>query len=598
LILSGFFFLDGTQTWYTRGMETVAKIPGLQRRNLTWYLRVRVPKDLLDEFKTKEIIESLKTRDYDTAAKRVHTVRSGIEAIFEKKRQAKKAQKNNHDMLSGYSEHELTALAIKWFNGIKTKEKKMLMQHVGEWSAEERADYHLELKQSEHAARLEVQGIHAPDIHGGSTMAARFLKAEGISYDNQTENFAMLGHFFSQAINELAQKRLKDFEGKSHHPTDDMFVATSQQIGYGGTALKSISMGDLVKTYLSDPRVTRSASTVKNYQLIKRAIDEVIGNQTIAWKVTREQCRYISDLLVKFPSNAHKKIKFKTIVEAVKIGTEKGLPTISDSTFNTYMHKFHALMEYAVNESFMPMHQAKNLTVKSVMRAKERRNPFNNDQLTKIFSSAIYTERREEALAYNPNGTDPKIYAKFWVPLISLWTGMRLNEICQLDLSDIKLIDGVQTIIIRETDDDGNQTDKKVKTKSGVRWIPIHHTLIKMGLLNYIASIEAAGETKVFPDLKKDDRGYFSSTLSKWFARHLKKLGAKTARTNFHSLRHTFRDAVKKANISKDYIQELGGWSSGTTDEIYGSSMANMKELDIAIQKITYDGLDLSHLHS
>ena len=84
-------------------METVAKIPGLQRRNLTWYLRVRVPKDLLSEFKTKEIIESLKTRDYDTATKRVHTVRSGIEAVFEKKRQAKKAQKNNHDMLSGYA---------------------------------------------------------------------------------------------------------------------------------------------------------------------------------------------------------------------------------------------------------------------------------------------------------------------------------------------------------------------------------------------------------------------------------------------------------------------------------------------------------------
>lgn len=80
----------------------MAKIPGLIRRGKTYYLRVRVPKDVLPQFKSKEIVRSLKTRDYDKAAKHIHSVRADIEAEFDAARKKLKAKAGNADVLSGY----------------------------------------------------------------------------------------------------------------------------------------------------------------------------------------------------------------------------------------------------------------------------------------------------------------------------------------------------------------------------------------------------------------------------------------------------------------------------------------------------------------
>lgn len=166
-----------------------------------------------------------------------------------------------------------------------------------------------------------------------------------------------LGHSFSKAILELTQQRLRELEGVVHIPQFNTSTASLSAI-----PKNRIKMGDLMEKYLSNPRVSRAAGTVKNYRLIGRAIKEVIGNETFVDEVTREQCRVISEILLKLPSNAHKKIKFETLADAVRIGKEKNLPVLSDNTYNTYMHKFHALFDYAVRETYM--HQ-KRFRVKS-----------------------------------------------------------------------------------------------------------------------------------------------------------------------------------------------------------------------------------------
>jgi len=49
----------------------MAKIPGLQRRRNGYYVRVRIPKDVLSAYKpATEVVQSLKTRDHDAACKR------------------------------------------------------------------------------------------------------------------------------------------------------------------------------------------------------------------------------------------------------------------------------------------------------------------------------------------------------------------------------------------------------------------------------------------------------------------------------------------------------------------------------------------------
>jgi hypothetical protein len=58
-------------------MQEMPKIPGLQLRRQTWHVRIRVPQDLKKSFPSKEIIRSLKTRDYSEACRRIHIERVG-----------------------------------------------------------------------------------------------------------------------------------------------------------------------------------------------------------------------------------------------------------------------------------------------------------------------------------------------------------------------------------------------------------------------------------------------------------------------------------------------------------------------------------------
>ncbi len=75
------------------------KIPGLQRRRQTWFVRIRMPEDLVTIYQKGEIIRSLGTRDYDAARKRIHIERAKINSEFEERRHQMKAAANDADII-------------------------------------------------------------------------------------------------------------------------------------------------------------------------------------------------------------------------------------------------------------------------------------------------------------------------------------------------------------------------------------------------------------------------------------------------------------------------------------------------------------------
>lgn len=82
-------------------------------------------------------------------------------------------------------------------------------------------------------------------------------------------------------------------------------------------------------------------------------------------------------------------------------------------------------------------------------REHEATAPFVKDDLIKLFHSEDYLE-----------DTHDKSF-KFWMPILALFTGMRLNEIAQLHLSDIRQVeDGVWVLDIND------EKEKRLKTKS------------------------------------------------------------------------------------------------------------------------------------
>ncbi|PST22268.1 hypothetical protein C7U60_13660 [Mesorhizobium plurifarium] len=98
------------------------------------------------------------------------------------------------------------------------------------------------------------------------------------------------------------------------------------------------------------------------------------------------------------------------------------------------------------------------------------------------------------------------------------------------------------------------------------------------------------GTERLFPDLRRDSRGYYSDGFQKWFSRLLEKQSASEERTSFHSFRHNWRDAMRNAGVPQERVRLIGGWKRTATDEQYGSNLP-LQEVRKEIAKITYAGV-------
>ena len=220
--------------------------------------------------------------------------------------------------------------------------------------------------------------------------------------------------------------------------------------------------------------------------------------------------------------------------------------------------------------------------------AQDQRYPFTIEELNKLFKFTVWTGCRSKSRWASPGNVILKDSAMFWVPLIALFSGMRLSEITQLDQDDVKLIGDVLCFSVHNSD------TKRVKTRSSIRDIPVHQTLKDIGFEKFLASRKKT-ETRLFSDIEIGPSDNPSSPASKRFIRLLKEAGIKTDKNAFHSFRHNFEDGCRNSDIPMEIINALQGHAAEGMAGRYGNGYI-ASTLNKELQKLHYDGLDLKHL--
>ena len=214
---------------------------------------------------------------------------------------------------------------------------------------------------------------------------------------------------------------------------------------------------------------------------------------------------------------------------------------------------------------------------------------FNADDLSRIFASSIYTQ------GYLPLGGG-KI-ACFWLPLLALYTGARLEELAQLQVSDIRIAQGLGHYL---SISDLSNTSAQLKNAYSRRHIPLHPVLIACGFLEHVRNRQKDTSERgyLFPDLKINPRGKRSGYFSNWFSGYLrKKVGIADTRKVFHSFRHTFKDLCRKHGIEEAVHDALTGHHSPASSRQYGNDEFPLEPLFAAMTRYDVPGLDLSHVH-
>lgn len=385
--------------------------------------------------------------------------------------------------------------------------------------------------------------------------------------------------------------------GTTAHQATTVEIALNKPVRVDTIPIHSMKFGDLFRHFQADPSKVRAPKTRMIYDGLLWITSGVWGEDRALTSIDRSACRELLEVLRWLPSNPIKRFPSLNAVQAAKMAKRTGLTsTLSVGSINGYMAKLRALMTFAVNEGWIERNPAVGLTVSDPIRERDKRLPFSVQQLRLIFDAPIYQGCVDDEWHYATPGPNRPRRARFWIPLIALFSGMRLNEICQLDVADIQNFDGVVCFHVRP--DPIATGTKRLKTKSSERIVPVHSLLLGVGFEEYVASRRTQGGAKLFPELRPSATGYYSDSFSKWFRRFLVAAEAEAPRTCFHSFRHCFRDALRHGKVDQEVGLALGGWSSGSGTSVsgaYGEGMP-IHLLSEGLARISYAGLDLRHI--
>jgi hypothetical protein len=114
--------------------------------------------------------------------------------------------------------------------------------------------------------------------------------------------------------------------------------------------------------------------------------------------------------------------------------------------------------------------------------------------------------------------------AAFWLPLMALLTGARLNELAPLTATDV--ITDAATDIVSINIKEDQERGRRLKTIGSARLVPGHPELTRIGFLKFVDWIRLAGnEARLFPLLVPGRKGSFGQPWSRWFGDYKRHLG-------------------------------------------------------------------------
>ncbi|MCG8527156.1 MAG: hypothetical protein MI748_12300, partial [Opitutales bacterium] len=98
------------------------KPKGLIQRGGTYYLKARVPSDLIGAFGKEQWYYSLKTRDYSEAVKRLNLERVKIDTAIDSKRKKLDATTFSSPLnILEFDEYHLQRMVLIWFHQLEEK---------------------------------------------------------------------------------------------------------------------------------------------------------------------------------------------------------------------------------------------------------------------------------------------------------------------------------------------------------------------------------------------------------------------------------------------------------------------------------------------
>ncbi|XXD08237.1 tyrosine-type recombinase/integrase [Klebsiella sp. R445] len=335
-------------------------------------------------------------------------------------------------------------------------------------------------------------------------------------------------------------------------------VAANVPVSVGLDVSETVCLSDLIEQYESENIQNWKPATLSENQASHSTLVEIFKHLGIddLTKATRADMIAVRDILQQIPKNRKQRFKDAPLVELLARADKSDCMDVVTIN-NKYLVKMSAVIKWAVRNGLIERNLTEGLELKAPPRkASDARKAFTVTQVDLLINAAAKYADKPSGKPYH-----------YYVPVLAAITGARLNEVAQLQVSDIKTTEcGTVYIHINESGLKG----KSIKNPHSERSVPLvdgAYGFVLADFMNLVESRRGASEddsTMIFDGLRLMKNGY-GEQVSKWFNRTLlPKVIIDRDGLAFHSLRHTVATQLKRKGVELAYAQAILGHSSGS----------------------------------
>lgn len=584
--------------------------PRLLRRNHTYYIRIPIPRCLNNIVKSREIRYSLHTNDYFEALERLRreSYRADclIRCIMRIEKSCLLFDDNDIDAALMQRLDDIDYFCQDNYSSIRKVSKTF--KDISLFS----------LEKLDSLDRYEIEQNDAVFDHKmcqTSAFVRSYLtklkdKPTTSSSTKQLINKVLLGnvHIGSLAKNMNLRKENKLWYIELLHRLDDIEIDTESRI-------QTIAKGKIYQT--PDPRIRclSDALTIKKQNELacyipksKTKWDDIVQKLNVYRKnrkntadttlqdnftyantlksllkreyvedITYQDCRDVSEYIYNIPKNWKQNFPNSELYDIVR-DTSLTYENLSKKTMKKYIVFLKSLLLFARKEKLDVISDFSDALDIPLIQDGDEINieSYTQDELVKIFGSNLY-----------PSRYDRKHFAKFWIPLIGLYTGARLNEICQLYVDDIRKENGISYFNITR-----DRPDQFTKNTQSIRKVPIHSKLIELGFLDFVKEVKKSKKDRIFYSLTFQKKNHYAGSSSTAYGRYLDKIGITDRSKVFHSFRHNIETILAHKKVPQSMINAMCGWKNKSIPELNYLDKYPLSVLQKEMESLQYPYLD------
>jgi integrase len=523
-----------------------------RRKSRLYYFRFRLPIEMQSVLGREEIRLSLETVDVKQARECVVAALPHVYAI-------KRLSRTMNELTQDELRRAVSFAVTRLVDALERSREPWMRNGSGNGTAVDalaslRGFASLPVLNGDRLHALEADNLRhaitAGEHTGGVELAKQVLSTLNVKAAEDTPLFRQLALEMLKLRATLL--RVEHARQKGDYQTELDFIAHYRANGHAPATGAAVPTGPTIteawKDYAAEktgarPTPVWSAKTALGQEAMFAEFRDIVGDIRTGL-VTRDVMLRYRDGVARLPANRRKRYPDKSIAELLEMEIpDDQLPsarTVQEKLvqIGAFLKWCRETKQYLTGDPMTGVH---------VDAESQSYAPFTPTDLRKLFNSTEY-QRGEHLKSWH-----------FWIPLVALYTGARQAEIGQLETRNVVQEDGVWIFVITDAGE-----DQRVKTKAGVRKVPISSKLIALGFLDYVAFIKQRGDTRLFPDLPRGKHGW-GDKVSRWFNYTYKKnCGVEADPTGrrkvFHSFRHTaITKALSKGQALLVHAQQVFG---------------------------------------